>query len=180
MEHSEKKKIKSEESTPIRWHAIAAMASNRVIGRDGQLPWRISKDLQWFKRLTVGHPVLMGRKTMESLGKPLPKRKNFVLSRSLKSQAETPRGFIPLAAPDDIQNHCPNAEIVFVIGGAQIYRLMFPRCQRVYLSRIFDPYPGDTELPEFESDFELREILHRDDDFELLVYQKPAPDAESL
>ena len=70
--------------------AVVAMASNRVIGKDGGLPWRLKEDLKWFKKMTVGHPILMGRKTMDSIVHPLPKRRNFVISRNLET---VPEGF---------------------------------------------------------------------------------------
>ena len=66
-----------------RLKAVVAMASNRIIGKDGDLPWKLSEDLKWFKKMTVGFPIVMGRKTMESLGRPLPKRRNIVISRNL-------------------------------------------------------------------------------------------------
>lgn len=154
-------------SGPTKLKAVVAMASNRVIGKDGGLPWRLSEDLKWFKRLTLGHSVIMGRKTMDSIGRPLPGRRNLVISSSL---AVAPEGF----------ELAPTCEAAFalvaeeaeasVIGGAQIYRELMPRCDEVLLSHVFHPYEGDTVLPEFEEDFELVEVLHRDADFELRRY----------
>ncbi len=144
------------------------MASNRVIGRDGDLPWRLPEDLRWFKKLTLGHPIVMGRKTMDSLGgRPLPKRRNLVVSRSL-DQGDLPEGFEKTEAdPDSLRKL---AETVFIIGGAEIYRLLLPHCDEVYLSYVYEPHEGDTFLPEFETGFELREILATTDDFELRHY----------
>ena len=146
-----------------------AMASNRVIGKGGDLPWRLSEDLKWFKKLTVGNPVVMGRKTMESIGRALPKRRNIVISRSLQ---KAPEGF-------ELVNSCEAAikllnseSIVSIIGGAEIYRGMLPQCSEVYLSYVFEPYEGDTFLPGFEDDFELLEVVYRDEDFELRRYVK--------
>jgi dihydrofolate reductase len=147
--------------------AIVAMASNRIIGRDGDLPWRLSEDLKWFKKLTLGHPIVMGRKTMESIGRPLPKRRNIVISRSLE---EAPEGFELIASCDEVRELCGEAETIFVIGGAQIYGEMLPECDEVLLSYVYHPYEGDTELPSFEEDFEMKEILYQDDDFELRRY----------
>ncbi len=149
--------------------AVVAMASNRVIGKDGDLPWRLPEDLKWFKKLTLGQPIVMGRKTMESIGRPLPKRRNIVLSRSL---TEVPEGFELLDSPDAIWEHLADEEAICIIGGAEIYRLLLPACNELYLSYVYHPYDGDTELPLFEEQFELAETLYQDDDFELRRYIK--------
>jgi len=148
--------------------AVVAMAANRVIGRDGDLPWRLPADLKWFKRLTLGHPVLMGRRTMDSLPGPLPGRRNVVVSRRLEAP---PAGFELARSCEDALDLLAGEALVSVIGGAQIYGEMFPLCDTVYLSRIHEPCEGDTVLPEFEAGFELAEVLHRDDDFELRRYR---------
>lgn len=147
--------------------AVVAMASNRIIGKDGDLPWRLSEDLKWFKRMTVGYPVVMGRKTMESLRGPLPKRRNIVISRG---NAELPEGFELVHSCEEAITLLKGEEAISIIGGAQIYREMLPQCDEVLLSYVFHPYDGDTELPAFEDDFEMKEILYRDDDFELRRY----------
>lgn len=147
--------------------AVVAMASNRVIGKDGDLPWRLSEDLKWFKKMTLGHPIVMGRKTMESLRGPLPKRRNIVISRNAE---RLPGGFELVRSCEDALELLQDEEIVSIIGGAQIYREMIPKCDEVLLSYVFHPYEGDTELPEFEADFEMKEVLYRDDDFELRRY----------
>lgn len=150
-----------------RWKAVVAMASNRVIGRDGALPWRLPEDLKWFRRLTLGHPVVMGRRTMESLGRPLPGRRNVVLSRGAGS---LPAGFERVASAAEAVALLAAEEEVSVIGGAQIYRELLPRCDELLLSQVFLPYEGDTRLDPFEDDFELAEVLYRDEDFELRRY----------
>lgn len=147
--------------------AVVAMASNRVIGKDGDLPWRLSEDLKWFKKMTVGHPVVMGRKTMESLRGPLPKRRNLVISRKA---TELPEGFELVGSCGEALERLEGEEQISIIGGAQIYAEMLPLCDEVLLSYVFHPYEGDTELPPFEEDFEVSEILYRDDDFELRRY----------
>lgn len=147
--------------------AVVAMASNRVIGKEGDLPWRLSEDLKWFKKMTLGHPIVMGRKTMESLRGPLPKRRNIVISRNAE---RLPDGFELVRSCKDALELLQDEEIVSIIGGAQIYREMIPKCDEVLLSYVFHPYEGDTELPEFEADFEMKEVLYRDDDFELRRY----------
>lgn len=153
--------------------AIVGMSGrNRVIGRNGDLPWRLPEDLKWFKKLTMGHPIVMGRKTMESLPRPLPGRRNLVLSRSIPPD-NFPDGFVQVSIEDLESTLAGNPE-AWVIGGAEIYRLLIPRCEEVYLSYIFAEHEGDTFLPPFEDDFELAEILTKTDDFELRRYARPS------
>ena len=153
--------------------AIVAMASNRIIGKDGDLPWRLPEDLKWFKRLTSGHPIVMGRRTMDSLGgRPLPKRRNLVLSRSLSAD-DLPEGFEKIDADPEALRRL-DEESVFVIGGAEIYRLLFPHCDEIYLSYVFEPHPGDTSLPGFEEDFELAEVMATYPEFEVRRYVRRA------
>lgn len=147
--------------------AVVAMASNRVIGKDGGLPWKLSADLKWFKKVTLGFPIVMGRVTMESIGRPLPGRRNLVISRSL---ASAPEGFELFPSCEAAISALAGENEASIIGGAQIYREMMPLCEEVLLSYVFHPYEGDTLLPEFEEDFEMVEILHRDEDFELRRY----------
>jgi len=150
--------------------AVVAMASNRVIGRDGQLPWHLPEDLKFFKKLTSGGTVIMGRKTYESIGRPLPKRRNIVLSRSLQS---APEGCELARDLDDVDLDGD----AFVIGGAQIYAALLPRIHEIILSYVFEPYQGDTVLPEFEDDFEQVETLLQTPDFEVRRYSRLAAHA---
>ncbi|HRQ90305.1 MAG TPA: dihydrofolate reductase [Bacteroidia bacterium] len=152
--------------------AVVAMASNRVIGKDGGLPWRLSEDLKWFKKLTMGHPVVMGRKTMESLRGPLPGRRNLVLSRRLDA---VPEGFERVRDTGEALDRLAGESSASIIGGAETYRAWFPLCDEVLLSHVFAPYEGDTCLPEFEDDFRLAEVLFRNDDFELRRYVRIRP-----
>ena len=147
--------------------AIVAMASNRVIGRDGQLPWHLPEDLKVFRRLTTGHPIVMGRKTYESIGKPLPKRRNIVISRTWKAPED-----IDVEVIEDVGaiGSMGLEGDVFVIGGAQIYAALMPQCEEVYLSYVYEEHEGDTHFPEFESDFELAEVVEKFDAFELRRY----------
>lgn len=147
----------------MRLHAIFAMNENRVIGREGKLPWHLPEDLKWFKKLTLGQPVLMGRKTAESLEKPLPKRRNLVLSRSASILAG---GFERLNSVAQV-DALPLEGVVWVIGGAEIFRLLLPRIEEVYLSHVHGVHEGDTFLPAFETDFEVAEILATHPEFEL-------------
>ena len=148
--------------------AIVAMASNRVIGRDGDLPWKLSEDLKFFKRTTMGCTILMGRKTWDSIGKPLPGRRNVVISRSL---SEVPEGVELLNSVDEVQQLLAESGTdVFLIGGAEIYRQLLPQCQEILLSYVFEPHEGDTEFPDFEDDFDLVGVLEIHEEFEIRRY----------
>lgn len=141
------------------------MSRNRVIGRDGRIPWHIPEDFRWFKRTTTGHAVLMGRKTFESLGKPLPNRRNLVVTRasSLPENVEV---------VSDLERFDPGrfATDVFVIGGAEIYAQLLPRCAGLYLSLVNREVAGDTFFPEFESMFTLSRVVLEHPDFEVRHY----------
>lgn len=126
---------------------IVAMAENRVIGAAGSLPWRLPADLAHFKRLTLGHPILMGRRTFESIGKPLPERRNIVLTRNAHwthAGVETVDSFE--AALRLIE---PPQEL-FVIGGEQVYRLALPYATRLYVTLVHADVPGDVVFPSFD------------------------------
>lgn len=151
------------------YKAVIAMASNRVIGRDGTLPWRLPEDLKWFKKLTMGHPIVMGRKTMESIGRALPGRRNVVLSRG--ANALLP-GFELARSTDELDALLANETEAAVIGGAQIFRELLPLCDEVYLSYIFESYEGDVFLPDFEAEFTQVGTLFANDDFELRHYRR--------
>ena len=146
--------------------AIAAMSLNRVIGRDGKIPWHIPEDFQWFKRLTTGHVVLMGRKTFASLGKPLPNRTNVVLTRRGPiAGVTTLRDLAELSA-----SHFAPREI-FVIGGAEIYAQLLPRCTDLYLSVVQREVAGDAFFPVFEDCWELIEVPLHHPEFEVRHYR---------
>ncbi len=125
---------------------IAALAENRVIGRDGDLPWRLPDDLKRFKRLTVGKTVLMGRKTWDSLGRPLPDRDNWVLSRDPMFK---PAGATVFATLDQALNAGQGRELV-VIGGAELYRQTLPLATRLELTEVQAEVDGDTRFPEID------------------------------
>ncbi len=126
---------------------IAALDRNRVIGRNGDLPWRLPDDLRHFKRLTLGKTVLMGRKTWVSLGRPLPERDNWVISRDPAFHAEGARVFRSLDAA--LQAHESSQELM-VIGGAELYRQLLPRADRLYLTEVDAEVDGDAWFPEFD------------------------------
>lgn len=151
------------------------MAANRAIGRGGALPWHLPDDLKFFKALTLGHPVVMGRKTFASIGRPLPKRRNIVLSRAPAVGAS------PWSAPGvEVIHTAENlatlglAGRVFVIGGAEIYRLLLPVCASVIVSRLRATHDGDAFMPPFESEFPEAERLATYPDFEVWEHRRVA------
>jgi len=146
--------------------AIAAMSLNRAIGAGGQIPWHLSEDLKFFKRTTLGHTVVMGRKTYESIGRPLPGRENIVLTRG----AAIP-GVTTIRDPGQIPGACGGSEI-FVIGGSQIYELLLPRCAAVLLTLVKIEVEGDAFLPVFEPDFPIRETLEDTPGFARYRYRR--------
>lgn len=130
------------------WIAVVAAATNGVIGRDQALPWRLSSDLQRFKSLTMGHCLLMGRKTFQSIGKALPGRKTIVLSRGNFTCDD------PAVAVTNDLNHVeslalPNQQIM-VVGGAQLYQATLAFWQEIWLTRVLVEVPGDTFFPEVD------------------------------
>ena len=130
---------------------IAAVARNGVIGKDNALPWHIPEDLKWFKENTLGKPVIMGRKTWDSIGRPLPKRPNIVVTRQKDWQAEGAHSVhsldqaLALAA-----SLAPEATELMVIGGNALFAEVLPRARRLYLTEIARAYEGDTVFPPFE------------------------------
>ena len=132
---------------------IWAMTRNRVIGRDNQLPWHLPDEMRHFMRTTLGKPVIMGRKQFESMGKPLPKRPNIVLSRNPEF---APDGVTVVRTFDDAieyaeaVNRDPHNDEIMVIGGAEVYALALPRADRLYYTLIDADLEGDTLFPQFE------------------------------
>lgn len=129
--------------------AIVAMAHNNAIGRAGTLPWRLPEDMAHFKAFTMGHPIIMGRKTWESLPKrPLPGRRNIVISRSPLYEAEGAEVFPTV---EDAIASCPASDEPIVIGGAQIYAAAFPFCSKIVITEIDTVIPdADTFFPEID------------------------------
>jgi dihydrofolate reductase len=155
---------------------ILAIAENGVIGQDGRLPWRLSADLKRFKQRTMGHCLIMGRRTFDSLGKPLPGRTSIVLTRH--PERPLPAGVHVARSVDEALAIAAGDSEPFVIGGAEIYRLFLPLAQRLYLTRVVAAVDGDTrfELPpldnwrlvshtEFSADAN-NELPHRDEVWE--------------
>jgi len=123
---------------------VAAVAKNGVIGARGKMPWHLPEDLKHFKQLTLGHPVIMGRRTWESLGKPLPGRENIVVSR--KAGFEAPGASVATTVEAAVAL-CTGEPVAFVIGGAEIYAAAMPLADGIVLTEIQRDYEGDTNFP---------------------------------
>jgi dihydrofolate reductase len=128
---------------------IAAVASNGVIGKEGKLPWNLPADLRRFRELTVGHLLIMGRKTYESIGRPLPERRTIVVSRRLGFAAE---GVVTAGSLSRALDLAAGEEEVFVCGGGEIYRQALPLADRIYLTLLDSPWDGDTFFPPIPPD----------------------------
>ena len=124
---------------------IVAMASNRVIGHNNKMPWHLSADLKKFKQITMGSPIIMGRKTFESIGRPLPGRKNIIISRNPEYKAENCQVFHTL---DSAIASCQKHKEVFIIGGSTLYQAILDKAQQIYLTQINQEFHGDTRFPE--------------------------------
>jgi len=133
---------------------ITAMDRNRLIGINNQLPWHLPADFAHFKSVTMSKPVVMGRKTYESIGRPLPGRTNIVLSRNPDTHYE---GVVTADSFDDACKLVPEAEEVMVIGGSAIYEMLMPRVQRMYITYVDGEFEGDAWFPDF-SDEEWVEV----------------------
>ena len=132
----------------MRISIIVAISENNVIGRDGDLPWRLSSDLRRFKATTMGHHLVMGRRTFESIGRPLPGRTSIVLSR--RTNLELPAGVLHAQNWDAALMLAGSDEEVFVIGGAQIYAVALPYTDRLYLTRVAAHVEGDVVFPSWQ------------------------------
>ena len=126
---------------------VAAVARNGVIGSGGRLPWRLPEDLRHFRQLTLGHPVIMGRKTWESLGKPLPGRENIVVTRARGYDAP---GAHVAASLDAALALCAGEPLAFVIGGAELYAAALPVVDAMVITEIGRDYAGDARFPQFD------------------------------
>ncbi len=153
----------------MNWKAIAALAENRVIGAGGKIPWHLPEDLQFFKEKTSGHTIVMGRKTWDSLGRPLPKRRNVVVSRTLAPGENTLPGAIvirELAALSAL----PATEQVWIIGGADVYRQALPQCAELYLTHVAGTPSGDAYFPAYEELFAPAETIKTAPNFKIVRY----------
>jgi len=152
------------------FRAIAAMSLNRVIGRGNQIPWHLPEDFKWFKQTTMGQVLVMGRKTFESIGRPLPDRTTIVLTRSGQSIP----GVHIATDLSQIDRSVPAlaGKQIFICGGAQVYRQALPLCSDLYLTLVKRAVAGDTFFPPFEDDFEKVAQLAETPDFQILHYQR--------
>jgi dihydrofolate reductase len=159
---------------------IAAMDRKGVIGKKNQLPWHLPEDMRYFKKTTMGRPVVMGRKTFEAIGKPLPGRKNIVLTKNARFH---PPGCTVFRRLDEFLDYAAGAkEEIFVIGGAEIFRQLLPYAERLYITRIHHDFEGDAFFP--ETDWREWKLASRTKgikdeknpyDYEFLVYVKKDP-----
>ena len=148
--------------------AIAAVSLNGVIGKNGELPWRLPGELKWFKKITMGHIIVMGRKTWESLPGLLPGRENWVLSRSV-NPIENTQVFNSF---DKIEEQAGN-KTLFIIGGGEIYSTFLPRCNELYLTDVQQTIKeGDAFFPSYKSDFNCVETLEENNDFILKRWKR--------
>ena len=155
---------------------IVACTENNVIGRDNDMPWHLPADLKHFKSLTTGNPIIMGRKTYESIGRPLPKRRNLIITRNASYTAE---GIEIYQSLEQAVENCQQERESFIIGGGQIYNCALEMADRIYLTRIHTEIDGDTFFPELKMDkWKLvdDQFVHRDDknehDMSFQTYEK--------
>jgi dihydrofolate reductase len=163
--------------------AIAAMSENRVIGAEGKIPWHLPEDFRFFRKMTTGHILVMGRRTFQAIGGALPNRHTIVLSRHFKKKQDIiaqPElglfkwGTCEVAAKLEKTGHDKDERDIFICGGGQVYAEALPFCTDLYLTIVKRTVEGDTFFPEFESRFELAaEIMDRPD-FKILHYRNTA------
>lgn len=153
----------------LSFTGVVAMASDRAIGIRQSIPWRLPEDMKLFKRLTMGHSILMGRKTWESLGRPLPGRRNIVLTRDASF---VPAGAEVVHSLEELEQMDLEDAEVMVIGGAQIYDLLLPSMKRLYVSRVRGEYEADTWFPAFEHLFAHCTMIESFEGFDLFLYEK--------
>ena len=169
------------QTIPFPLAAIAAMTPDRVIGRNDTLPWHHPTDLRFFKQTTLGHPVLMGRRTFGSIGRPLPGRLNLVWTRADELAGHDTGGDNLRLVRDPVTDLAPllrgQKAPLFVIGGAMVYQALLPYCSLVYLTMIEAEHVGDTFLPAFEEEFLPPETLGIEPPCRFLLYRRRTPPA---
>ena len=159
---------------PRPFKAIAAMAQNRVIGKGNKLPWHLPEELKWFKKMTLNQVVIMGRKTYESLGRPLPNRETIVVTRGEArfSGVKTVSSLDAISPEDDEREY-------FITGGGEIFREGLPRCSDLYLTIVKREVEGDVLFPPFEHLFELAGVVQENNDFVIRHYRNKALNPEA-
>lgn len=159
---------------------IAAVAANGVIGDDGRVPWNYPEDLSHFKQTTVGHPVIMGRRTFETiyqqLGKPLPQRHNIVLTHRPESLPEAP---VPVSSQSAALREAAEASTTtaYVIGGGSVYDQFLPRSDELVLTELHASFEGDTDFPAVEWDRWRETDRDRREEFDIVTYARDDPDS---
>jgi dihydrofolate reductase len=162
------------DSAVKHFKAIAAMSENRVIGRGNSIPWHLPEDFHWFKRTTMGHALVMGRKTFESIGRPLPGRLTLVLSRGAFAHpgTTTVRSLGEALA-------AAGGRDAFLCGGAEIYAQALPFCSDLYLTHVKRAVEGDAFFPPFEDHFEPVTTVADNADFRIVHYRNRSPECPS-
>jgi len=154
---------------PLPFKAIAAMSLNRVIGNGNTIPWHLPEDFKWFKETTMGHVLSMGRKTFESIGRPLPGRETVVLTRNPNSVT----GVQTLDSLEALgQAEAYRDRTIFICGGAEIYGQALGQCSDLYLTRVKREVEGDAFFPEFESMFDAGVLLRETDEFHIFHHRR--------
>ncbi len=153
----------------LPFKAIAAMSLNRVIGSGNSIPWHLPEDFAWFKQTTMGHVLVMGRKTFESIGSPLPGRETIVLTRRAEPipGVRTIDSLDGLGQADDLGDRT-----IFICGGAQVYSQALGKCSDLFLTVVKREVEGDAFFPEFEPMFDAGETLRESDDFDVIHYRR--------
>lgn len=150
------------------WTAIAAVAENGVIGNGLDIPWHLPEDFKWFKKTTLGHRLLMGRKTYESIGRPLPGRETLVLSRSAHSY----EGVRLIPDLETLHQLPPDPRKLFICGGAEIYRQCLPHCAELLLTRVHMNPEGDIVFPAFEKHFTEHNVIQENTEFTIYRFTR--------
>jgi dihydrofolate reductase len=149
--------------------AIVAMTRHRVIGDSNRIPWRLQGEQRWFKEITMGHPILMGRKTFASIGKPLPGRRNLVVTRTSACAGVDIIRDLELFDPTPYESE---GKEIFVIGGAEIYSALLGQCNAIYATIVKQEYTGDTIFPEFDAQFAISETIRETAEYDIFFYKR--------
>lgn len=150
------------------YKAIVAMSLNRVIGANNQLPWHLPEELRFFKKMTTGNTIVMGRKTYESIGRPLPNRLTVVLTRN-SEKFQSQEGMIVLSSLDQLPSITPRGDI-FICGGGELYKQALPFCSELYVTIVKREVAGNVIFPAFEHEFVLNNVLENNDIFTVHHY----------
>lgn len=153
--------------------AIAAVSLNGVIGKGPEIPWYIPEDFKWFKETTMGDVLVMGRRTYESIGRPLPGRDTWVLTRQ---EMEIPKVKV-IHQLDEIKSLSEEGRTVWIAGGAEVYKLGLKYCSDLLLTVVQKEVEGDILFPEFEPPFVPQKVLRKEKEFHIIHYMNPSPQA---